>query len=80
MIENETHGPRKLSELCGTLDDGPVKGVCGRMEWKKGGYTYDVYEFTCCGYEYSESRVCDFQTELEPNFCPNCGRKKDESC
>lgn len=78
MSENEARRPRKLSELCGTLDDGPVKGVCGRMEWKKGGYLYDVYEFTCCGYEYSESRTCDYQTELVPNFCPNCGARIEE--
>ena len=42
------------------------------------GPLYDKYRCSDCGYEYVESRTDDGATELDPNFCPKCGKAVGE--
>lgn len=46
-----------------------------KVERIKSGVLYDVYHYTCCGYEHSESRTDAGASEIPLNFCPNCGEK-----
>lgn len=39
------------------------------------GCLYDVLTYTCCGYEHAESRTDPGATDIEQNYCPNCGAK-----
>lgn len=45
------------------------------VERIKSGVLYDVYHYTCCGYEHSESTTDAGASEIPLNFCPNCGEK-----
>ena len=52
----------------------------GECEWQlvKSGVLYDVWRCSACGYEHAESRTDPGATELDPNFCPNCGGRVKE--
>lgn len=45
------------------------------VEYMKSGALYDVYRYTCCGYEHSESRTDAGASEIPLNWCPNCGAR-----
>ena len=49
-------------------------GTC-EMVHIKHGTLYDVYRCDKCGYTHANSNTDRKATWLEPNFCPNCGRK-----
>ena len=70
----------KDKKFIGVNDDGRVSFTCvpyreGHMEIAKSGTLYNVYRYTCCGYEHSESRTDAGASEIPMNFCPNCGAK-----
>lgn len=46
-----------------------------RIEHVKSGTLYDVWRYTCCDYEHSESRTDAGASEIPQNYCPNCGAK-----
>lgn len=48
----------------------------GTCEWvlEHSGTLYDKWRCSECGYEYVESRTDSGATELDPNFCPKCGK------
>ena len=53
-------------------------GYCERtckVEHVKSGTLYDVWRYTCCGYEHSESRTDAGASEIPLNFCPDCGAR-----
>ena len=49
----------------------------GECEWvlEHSGTLYDRWRCSECGYEYVDSRTDSGATELDPRFCPNCGRR-----
>ena len=49
-------------------------GTC-EMVHIKHGTLYDVYRCDKCGYTHANSNTDRKATWLEPNYCPNCGRK-----
>lgn len=49
-----------------------------KWELTKSGTLYDIWRCSCCGYEFAEPRTSQGYTELEPNFCPNCGREVEK--
>ena len=63
-------GLTPMQAVAATVDD----GTC---EWQleHSGTLYDKWRCSKCGYLFVESRCDQGATELEPNFCPNCGRK-----
>ena len=46
-----------------------------KMELVKSGSIYDVWRFSCCGYEYSENMTDSGATELPGTYCPKCGAR-----
>lgn len=52
-------------------------GEDGLCEWElvHSGAMYDVYRCSKCLYEHAESRTDGNATELDPSYCPNCGRR-----
>ena len=63
-----------------TDESGEVKMACvpyreGYVEHVKSGALYDVFRYTCCGYEHAESRTDSGASEIPMNWCPNCGAK-----
>ena len=46
-------------------------GTC-EVQHVKSGAMYDVWRYTCCGYEHAE-RVSE--EAIPQNFCPNCGKR-----
>ena len=46
-------------------------------EWrlKHSGTMFDGFGRSACGFEFYESKTIRGATELEPNYCPNCGAK-----
>ena len=49
----------------------------GTCEWvlEHSGTLYDKWRCSKCAYLFVEPRTDQGYTDLEPNFCPNCGRK-----
>lgn len=49
----------------------------GKCKWElaHSGTLYDKWQCSCCGYEFVEPRTDQGYTEMEPNFCPKCGRE-----
>ena len=45
------------------------------VESVKRGTLYDVWRYTCCGYEHSESNTDTYATSIPMNYCPNCGAR-----
>ena len=73
-------GKRVLSHFEVRDEDGNtlecyVKERTCRMEHVKGGPLCDLWRFTCCGYEWTEDRCSQHQTELPGTVCPNCGAR-----
>ena len=54
----------------------------GTCEWvlEHSGTLYDKWCCSKCGYLFVEPRCDQGYTDLEPNFCPNCGRKVVDEC
>lgn len=48
----------------------------GTCEWllEHSGTLYDKWRCSKCGYLHVESRTDGSATDLDPNFCPNCGK------
>lgn len=48
----------------------------GECEWllEHSGTLYDKWRCSKCGYLHVESRTDGGATDLDPNFCPNCGK------
>ena len=48
----------------------------GECEWvlEHSGTLYDKWRCSECGYLHVESRVDGGATDLDPNYCPNCGK------
>lgn len=46
-------------------------------EWKlkHSGTLYDKWCCSECGFQFVEPRCDQGYTDLEPNYCPNCGRE-----
>lgn len=70
----------KEKEIFVTDKDGNIKMTCvpyreGHVEHVKSGALYDVFRYTCCGYEHAESRTDSGASEIPMNWCPNCGAK-----
>lgn len=55
--------------------NGYAKEKTTYVDHMKSGTLYDVYRYTCCGYEHSESRTDAGASEIPMNFCPSCGAK-----
>lgn len=51
----------------------------GTCEWllEHSGTLYDKWRCSKCGYLHVESRTDGGATDLDPNYCPNCGKKVD---
>ena len=49
----------------------------GTCEWQlvKKGPCYLVFRCSTCGYEHASSNTDACATELDPRYCPNCGRE-----
>lgn len=49
----------------------------GTCEWllEHSGTLYDKWRCSKCGYLHVESRTDGGATDLDPNYCPNCGKK-----
>lgn len=54
-----------------------LRGTC-KWELVHSGTLYDKWQCSCCGYEFVEPRTDQGYTEMEPNFCPNCGREIEQ--
>lgn len=56
-----------------------IEAAFGRWEceWQlvKKGPCYLVFRCSACGYEHASSNTDACATELDPRYCPNCGRK-----
>ena len=46
-----------------------------KWELEHSGTLYDKWRCSKCGYLFVEPRCDQNYTDLEPNYCPNCGRK-----
>ena len=46
-------------------------GTC-EVQHVKSGAMYDVWRYTCCGYEHAESVS---EEAIPQNFCPKCGKR-----
>ena len=46
-----------------------------KWELEHSGTLYDKWRCSKCGYLFVEPRCDQGYTDLEPNYCPNCGRK-----
>ena len=55
-----------------------VKEKTCNVENVKRGTSYDVWRYTCCGYEHSESNTDAYATSIPMNYCPNCGARVKE--
>lgn len=51
-----------------------VERTC-EWELEHSGTLYDKWRCSKCGYLFVEPRCDQGYTDLEPNYCPNCGRK-----
>ena len=60
---------------CGCYE--PKRGKC-KWELAHSGTLYDIWRCSCCGYEFAEPRTSQGYKELEPNFCPICGREVEQ--
>lgn len=49
----------------------------GECEWvlEHSGTLYDKWRCSKCGFLFVEPRCDQGYTDLEPNYCPNCGRR-----
>ena len=59
-----------LNRLADLIEPEPER-TC-ELERVKKGALYDVWRYTCCGYEHAE-RVSG--ESIAANFCPSCGAK-----
>ena len=46
-----------------------------KWELEHSGTLYDKWRCSKCGYLFVEPRCDQGYTDLEPNYCPNCGRR-----
>lgn len=48
----------------------------GECEWmlKHSGPFYDKWRCSSCGFQFVEPRCAQGYMDLEPNYCPNCGK------
>ena len=65
---------RGVCELLADLIEPEPERTC-KMELVKRGSIYDVWRFSCCGYEYSENMTDSGATELPGTRCPKCGAR-----
>lgn len=59
-------------------DSSRVMGLCkGECEWvlEHSGTLYDKWHCSKCGFLFVEPRCDQGYTDLEPKYCPRCGRK-----
>lgn len=61
-------------EVCQMLFETFCRETC-RWELVNRGAIYDIYGCSRCGYEHVENKCDAGATELDPEFCPNCGAK-----
>ena len=67
-FENErANNGKELIEAWNTREERTCK-----MELVKRSPIYDVWRFSCCGYEYSENITDSGATELPGTRCPKC--------
>lgn len=48
----------------------------GKCEWmlEHSGPLYDKWRCSSCGFQFVEPRCAQGYMDLEPNYCPNCGK------
>ena len=67
---NEAKTPEELTEAWNTRHERTCKWL-----FEHSGTLYDKWRCSKCGYLHVESRIDGGATELDPNYCPNCGAK-----
>ena len=60
--------------ITATLGNSRAERTC-HWELEHSGTIYDKWRCSKCGYLFVEPRCDQGYTDLEPNYCPNCGCK-----
>ena len=78
LREDNSRAEMSYEDALILLDELGLSERTCHWELKHSGTLYDKWRCSKCGYLHVESRIDGGATDLDPNYCPNCGAKVEQ--